>query len=193
MSKYKYIGEDAELPRLGRVGHGSIIDILGNEIEAIGGTKLERVGEKEAENILPYGTIPFVPDVTGLTQAESEEATANANRVNTGLIDPEQEAKRIKAEEDRREIALGRREFKAPVITLSSLTPEQIIDGRKRGLSPEQVVAEQKELQKQSIEADAAVRKAREQQLAKAKVKQDADKSKIEAQRKAEAKTEVKH
>jgi hypothetical protein len=146
MSRWKYNGPDRDLPGFGKVGHTSVIEATGTQIADFGGTFFEKLGDKALVSIVPWGSVPFVPDVTGLNQAESEEARRLAVvEDTTTTVGPDgetQEARRIRIEEDRREAALGHREFIPTVITVASLTQAQIENGAKRGLTPEQVVSE---------------------------------------------------
>src|SRR4029077_7356441 len=76
MSKWKYTGPDRELPGFGKVGHTSVLEATGAQIEELGPTFFEKVGDKELQSIVPWGSVPFTPDVTGLTSEESEAAAA---------------------------------------------------------------------------------------------------------------------
>ena len=80
MSKWKYTGPDRELPGFGKVGHTSVIEATGAQIAEFGPTFFEKVGDKEIQTIVPFGTVPFVPDVTGLTREETAVADAKARK-----------------------------------------------------------------------------------------------------------------
>jgi hypothetical protein len=75
MARFKYHGPDKDIGRFGPVGHGSILELSVAEANAIDGTLFERVSDSTPSNILPFGTIPYVPDVTGLTTEEAAKVS----------------------------------------------------------------------------------------------------------------------
>lgn len=77
MPRFKYNGPDAELGKLGKVGCGSILELDGNQVEEIGGELLETWTTKDPVNILPYGSVPYVLDTTGMNAQEKEKAEAD--------------------------------------------------------------------------------------------------------------------
>ncbi len=64
-----------------------MLDATERQIQDFGPTFFEKVDEKERQNIVPFGSVPFVPDVTGLTQKESDAALAKAKKENQEAAD----------------------------------------------------------------------------------------------------------
>ena len=105
--RYKYNGHDAELGKLGKVGCGSILELDGNQVLEIGGELLEAWTTKDPVNILPYRSVPYVLDTTGMTKEEKVEAEAkfkaeqakNAPDKPAPKLTPEQEKAKKRADE----------------------------------------------------------------------------------------------
>jgi hypothetical protein len=80
MARWRYVGPDTEIGDLGKVGHGSVVDLTAAQLEQLDATQFQEVSLHEPMNILPWGTIPYVPDVTGKSQDESVAATTAASQ-----------------------------------------------------------------------------------------------------------------
>lgn len=72
--RWRYKGPDDTLGKLGKIGHGSIIELDRSEVLEIGGTLFEEVALITPISIAPFGLNKYEPDVTGLTQSEVVEA-----------------------------------------------------------------------------------------------------------------------